>query len=79
MSARRKSSPRSDGPWRLGLNGDPGHATGDGKFDEFTCGEWLHIEKMDYDHYWMRIGTAHVNVTFDRRGRVAKVMFEDAK
>ena len=35
---------------------------GEGVFDELVVGRWLHLEKMDDDLWWLRIGDARVMV-----------------
>jgi hypothetical protein len=39
-------------------------------FDEVVVDEWLHIEKMDTNQYWMRVGDACINVSIQDDGKV---------
>lgn len=64
---------RTDGPWRLGLGAGMNEYRGESEFDELVVGDWLHIERMHHDHYWMCVGGRNVDVKFDRLGRVEKV------
>jgi hypothetical protein len=32
-------------------------------FDEVVIDDWLHVEQMDDNHWWMRVGDACINVT----------------
>lgn len=34
-----------------------------GTFDELVVDDWLHIEQMDDDVWWLRVGDARVMVT----------------
>lgn len=36
-----------------------------GVFDELVVDEWLHVERMDRDAWWLRIGDARVWVSFE--------------
>lgn len=50
--------------WRAKWDvGDGSHTTENvGEFDELVIGEWFHIEKMDNDKWWIRIGDARIDV-----------------
>jgi hypothetical protein len=37
-----------------------------GDFDEFVLGDWFHVENMDDDVWWLRIGDARVLVTLSK-------------
>jgi hypothetical protein len=39
-----------------------------GSFDELVVDGWLHIEQMDANVWWMRVGDASINVTYPRTG-----------
>lgn len=39
------------------------------EFDELVVGQWLHVEQMDTNRWWMNIGGVTVWVTADRDGR----------
>jgi hypothetical protein len=41
-----------------------------GVFDELVLDEWLHLEKMDVDEWWLRIGDARIWVSRDESGKV---------
>lgn len=59
-------------PWRA--QGWRSVFTPKDSFDELVVGNWLHVEVMDRDHVWMRVGPLMVNVT-TKRGAV-KVRIE---
>lgn len=40
-----------------------------GQFDEFVLDDWLHIEKLDTHHWWIRLGDADINVEIGEDGR----------
>ena len=40
--------------------------------DEVVLGDWLHVEQMDVDCYWLRLGEQTFNVTIDPRTGKAK-------
>ncbi len=45
--------------------------------DEVFIDGWFHLEQMDTNQYWMRIGGLAVNVTVDgKTGRAKRVMWE---
>jgi hypothetical protein len=35
-------------------------------FDELVIDDWLHLEMMDENSYWMRIGNYRIDIKFDR-------------
>ena len=47
----------------------------DGLFDELVLGQWLHLEQMTDDTWWMRVGDARVDVKVLPDGR-AQVSIE---
>lgn len=56
--------PRSGAKWRVQLVSSEGtkQLTGEETFDELVVGDWLHVEWMSEDVWWMRIGDAKVIV-----------------
>ena len=50
---------------------DVGESLGE-EFDEIVLGDWLHVEQMDVDHYWLRLGEKTYNVVIDPRTGNAK-------
>lgn len=46
-----------------------------GLFDELVVDDWLHVEKMDTNLWWMRIGDARVFVELSSDGK-AEVKFQ---
>ena len=40
-----------------------------GSFDELVVDGWLHIEQMDANVWWMRVGDASINVTLSPDGQ----------
>jgi hypothetical protein len=45
----------------------------DTDFDEVVVGQWLHVEWMDADRWWMRVGEVHIWVTVDPSGHARQV------
>jgi hypothetical protein len=41
-----------------------------GVFDELVVAQWLHVEQMDDNVWWLRVGDARVNVRVERDGSV---------
>jgi hypothetical protein len=41
-----------------------------GIFDELVIDHWLHLEQMDDNSWWARIGDASIHVVIDPSGRV---------
>ncbi|MFZ5446664.1 MAG: hypothetical protein ACOZQL_42145 [Myxococcota bacterium] len=50
-------------------------AENDGIFDELVVDQWLHLEQMDDDTWWMRLGDARVDIKVGPDG-VAEVSIE---
>jgi hypothetical protein len=44
-------------------------------FDELVIDDWFHLEQMDDNQWWMRIGDAMVNVRV-KDGKAAEVLIE---
>jgi hypothetical protein len=42
----------------------------EGIFDELVINSWLHLEQMDDDHWWMRVGDAKIDVFVREDGTV---------
>jgi hypothetical protein len=40
----------------------------DCRFDELVVDQWFHLEWMDGDQWWARIGDARISVTIDESG-----------
>lgn len=57
--------------WRvLARDGQREVAHGDeGVFDELVVDEWLHLEQMEDNTWWMRLGDARIDITIDADGR----------
>ena len=56
-------------PWRVqGANAEH-RITSTSDFDELVVADWLHVEVMDRNHVWMRVGPLMINVT-TKRGAV---------
>jgi hypothetical protein len=53
----------------------------EGVFDELVVDDWLHIEQMDTNVWWMRVGDAWINVTLSQDGQpevdVERGFYED--
>lgn len=45
----------------------------DTEFDELVVGQWIHIEQMDDNLWWMNIGGVTVDVRTDREGRPKQI------
>lgn len=41
----------------------------EGIFDELVIDDWFHIEQMDTDAWWMRIGRYNVNIQLRKDGK----------
>ncbi len=41
----------------------------EGLFDELVVDDWLHIEKMDRNVWWMRLGDACITITLSQDDR----------
>jgi hypothetical protein len=65
------------GTWRLlAHRGDePFEAADIGVFDELVVDEWLHVEQLDTNQWWLRVGDARilVRVTGDDQPAVVDV------
>lgn len=51
----------------------------DSVFDELVIDDWLHLEQMDDDHWWMKIGNFVINVTINEDGKPPSVMIEEER
>jgi hypothetical protein len=40
-----------------------------GTFDELVVDDWLHVEQMDENVWWLRVGDARLMVTLDASGQ----------
>jgi len=64
-----------DSPWRVKADG-PGagdvNLTSTTPFDELVVGEgataWFHLERMDYNSWWMRVGRVHFDIVVQADG-----------
>ena len=45
-------------------------AQNDGVFDELVVDDWLHLEQMDDNTWWMRLGDARIGIKVLPDGRV---------
>jgi hypothetical protein len=45
----------------------------DTDFDELVVGQWLHVEWMDADRWWVRIGDVAIWITVDPSGDARQV------
>ena len=45
-----------------------------GIFDELVVDQWLHIEQMEADTWWMRVGDSSITVKVDANGKVSVVI-----
>jgi len=70
MPERKRGSPGAR--WRLLAqnNGQSLEITDQGLFDELVVDDWLHIEKLDTNRWWMRLGDADIQVEIGEGGRV---------
>lgn len=55
-------------PWRAQGDARADSLVGKSPFDEIVVGTWLHVEAMDRNVFWMRVGPLVLNVT-TRGGR----------
>lgn len=47
------------------------------EFDELVIDEWIHLEQMDTNHWWMRLGPLMVHVTVGERGQARTIQVEE--
>ena len=45
-----------------------------GTFDELVVDQWFHIERMDANTFWLRVGDARLTVTLDGDAAVVDVI-----
>jgi len=69
---------RLPGQERLPATEQTGYHTGsdslpDTDFDELVVGQWLHVEWMDADRWWMRVGDVVIWITVDPSGDARQV------
>jgi hypothetical protein len=66
--------------WRiLSRNGDRDVTLeNDGIFDELVVDEWLHLEQMDDDTWWLRLGDARIDIKVLPDGRAEVSIERDA-
>jgi len=54
-----------------------------GVFDELVVDRWLHIEQMDHNRWWMRVGDARILIVLDDTGKatvdIHRGLYEDVK
>ena len=73
------------GKWRLLAHDGQRESrlAGDSGFDELVVDEWLHVEQMDKDCFWLRVGDArimvHLNVDSDPEVNVSRGFYEKTK
>lgn len=48
----------------------------DTEFDELVVDQWLHIEQMDSNYWWMNVGGVTVHVTTTKDGKPKRVSVE---
>jgi hypothetical protein len=62
MGSRQRAKPGSR--WRiLARDGEREvSAQDDGVFDELVIDDWLHIEQMDDNTWWMRVADARIDI-----------------
>jgi hypothetical protein len=56
--------------WRVLAHRDGDHVAleNEGVFDELVVDDWLHIEQMDDNIWWLRLGDARILVTLQTDG-----------
>ncbi|WP_437966771.1 hypothetical protein WMF04_45595 [Sorangium sp. So ce260] len=61
----RQRTPTVGSMWRvLAYRGaERVEVEGEGVFDELVVDDWIHLEQMDDDVWWLRIGDARVTIT----------------
>ncbi len=72
-----EESPRTGARWRIrAKDGERTfEAENDGVFDELVVDQWLHLEQMNDDTWWMRVGDARIDIKVGPDG-VAQVSVE---
>jgi hypothetical protein len=79
------SKPASGAIWRLLAHRENGdlELENEGLFDELTLEHWFHIEQMDEDLWWMRVGDARITVAVGPDGQpsvaVERGFYDDAR
>jgi hypothetical protein len=58
--------------WRLVARDGERNVTAEneGVFDELVVDDWLHLEQMEDDTWWMRLGDARIDIKVLADGRV---------
>lgn len=66
-----EKGPQHGREWRLLAHedGGPVEVENRGVFDELVVDQWLHIEQMDTNVWWLRVGDARLWVKLDSQGR----------
>lgn len=62
--------------WRLLAHRPDSHLEieDDGVLDELVLDDWLHLEQMDDNVWWLRVGDAHLLVTLGRGATTVDVV-----
>lgn len=59
--------------WPSTLATDARVLEGNWEFDELVVDNWLHVEQMDFRHWWLGVGNGddffHINVFVDAKGQ----------
>jgi hypothetical protein len=58
--------------WRILAHekGDTVEVANRGKLDEVVVDEWFHLEEMDQNQWWMRLGDIRATITKTENGKV---------
>lgn len=88
MRRKQVKSPKVPGArWRMQAGGDTRDVAtvavsseqfgGRVVFDELVIDEWLHLEQMNREHWWLRVGDVTLNVTVGRDGKATVLVERD--
>lgn len=77
MTRERKNKPRIGSIWRTsadpkGYRGERMRAESNGShvFDELVIDDWLHLEQLNHDTWWLRVGDMIIDVRIDPSRKV---------
>jgi len=65
-----KETKSMGGKWRLSFQtgGASQQISDAGEVDEVVLGKWLHVENLDRDVWWVRVGDMRMDVRIDEHG-----------
>jgi hypothetical protein len=59
-----------NGDWRILAHVSDGkiEITNQGELDEVVIGQWFHLERLDDNEWWLRVGDARILVSIGKQG-----------